>query len=87
MYTGEIITEAIILPDSLSPVKKNPEQVKFLHGFGQGGLDNWEIQFWKVDKSVKSIKKVSQSQSSKLQNQHWQSRAAGRMAGLPALIL
>ena len=26
MYTGEIITEAIILPDSLSPVKK-----KYLH--------------------------------------------------------
>ena len=27
MYTGEIITVAIILPDSLSPVKQNPEKV------------------------------------------------------------
>ena len=50
MYTGEIFTEAIILPDSLSPVKKNPCMV--LVKLKEG----WIIEKYKFERLAKVSK-------------------------------
>ena len=68
MYTGEIITVAIILPDSLSPVKNPSNILDFGHDFdlalSYGEIDNEyeaheaEVILWNCDANLKSAKRA-----------------------------